>query len=203
MMKSYRLLWIFIIPFFLFSCKTDTKETTSDVRKEKVDSVSKKEDTISKRERKEQANSVLSKVMATPELISFVRNMVTSGTADFLLKNKGPFTVLAPSNDAFSKLDSEQQEALLNPKNKEALAALMNRHIVVGNFNTASLVESIHSSKGTYMLRTISGDTLTVTKKGNDIIVKNSKGVKGVIGKSDIIGSNGVVHILDALFIID
>lgn len=203
MINRCRLLWIFFIPLILFSCKNDIKETPSDSSLKKVDSVTRIEDTISKKERQEQATSVLSKIMRDPELMSFVRNMVTSGTADFLLKNKGPFTVLAPTNAAFSKLDTVRMETLLNPKNKEELAALMNRHIVVGNFDSDSLLESINSGQGMYTLSTISGDTLTVMKKGNDIIVKNSKGVKGVIGKSDIIGSNGVVHILDALLIMD
>lgn len=190
----------------MVACKSDSEEskTVADESLEvfnpiAVDTVTKKEVVISKEERMKQATSLWSMLVKDPENMTFVRNIVTSGVADVLHSQSGPFTVIAPSNSAFSKLTKDQQDYLSNPKNLGELVALIKRHILVGAFDSEKLFENVNTGNGSFMVTTISGEKLTISKKGKSLVVKSAEGVKGTIVKSDIEGSNGVLHVLDVL----
>ena len=189
---------LFAIPSILISCKKDVKETNI-VEKTSVPIA--EEPLVSEEERENQVNSVLAKMMATTEVSTYVRHLVTTGNANMLLVEKGPFTILAPSNDVFENLTKEENNSFSDPINRTSLSEALRSHIVQGNFDTASLVKKIKNSGGTYSLLALSGDTIEIYKKGNDLLVKNKQGIKGVIGKSDINGTNGIIHIMDALFV--
>ena len=76
---------------------------------------------------------------------------------------------------------------------------MLNTLIIDGNLDTVTLVQEIKNGKGKYTINTLSGAKLTATKEGSTIYITDEKGVKAAMGKSDINGSNGVVHILDAV----
>lgn len=109
-----------------------------------------------------------------------------------VLKSKGPFTVFAPTDEAFNKLPAGTVESLLKPENKAKLAAILKYHVLSGKV-TADAVGKLKS--GT-KVATVNGAKLTVKKKAGGIYVNKSKVVK-----TDVMASNGVIHVIDAVLL--
>jgi uncharacterized surface protein with fasciclin (FAS1) repeats len=105
------------------------------------------------------------------------------------LKGKGPFTVFAPTDDAFAKLPGGTLEELLKPENKDKLIAILTYHVVPGKV-MASEVAQLQSAK------TVNGQALTITTEGGTVRVDDAK-----IVKTDIICSNGVIHVIDSVLL--
>jgi uncharacterized surface protein with fasciclin (FAS1) repeats len=103
------------------------------------------------------------------------------------LKGKGPFTVFAPTDEAFAKLPAGTVEDLLKPENKEKLVAILTYHVVPGR-DLASQVVKMSSAK------TVNGQSLAISVNGGTVTVDNAKVVK-----TDIICSNGVIHVIDSV----
>ena len=118
-----------------------------------------------------------------------------------LSKNKGPYTIFAPTTIAFDSLNIEKRKEILNPKNKEKLSKVIKNHIVEGEVNSSELLQKTKGSANT--LKTLGGASLTITKQGSDIVITDGSGAKAVLGKSDIEGSNGVVHVIDKVLSLD
>ncbi|WP_034261362.1 fasciclin domain-containing protein [Altibacter lentus] len=203
MKNMYPFLSLLLVFLTLLSCKSDTKEATGDTSEEATQVVSEKpvvkERKIPTEAEKKQAKSVLSKLMVTPELKAFTSFLVSAQLTDLVMKDEGPYTILAPTNEAFDNLEESVRNGFLRRENKEQLTAVLRNHIVSGSLDSATLFQN--SKNGNYTLTTLNGETLTVTKEGNDIVITAASGVKAKIGKSDIQGSNGVVHIVDAVFV--
>ena len=116
------------------------------------------------------------------------------------LKGKGPFTVFAPVNDAFENLPAGTVENLLKPENKAALTKVLTYHVVAGNYTYDELVKLIKAGNGTGTLTTVAGGKLKVMMNGaHNIIVKDEKGGVANISSYDVIQSNGVIHVVDAV----
>jgi uncharacterized surface protein with fasciclin (FAS1) repeats len=197
MIRSYRFLFVFAILTFVVSCKNDTKELHDETNNtSEIEDLEKIKPT---QEDMDRVNSVMARLMATPESKTFSSYMVSAQITDTLMQQQGPFTVFAPGNEAFENLKEETQKDLLREAKRPALAALLNKHIVSGSYNTVSLVQKIKENNGKFVLTTLSGVALTATKKGNDLVITSPEGTSGIIGKSDITGSNGVVHILSSV----
>jgi uncharacterized surface protein with fasciclin (FAS1) repeats len=199
----YRLFTILIVLAAAVACKNDTNEASKDDTLIKADSIVKKVRKIPTEEEKAQAKSVMAGVMMHSELGTFARHMVTAGITDILLKEQGPFTVLAPTNAAFEQLEEAKQKTFLMPKNREALVDLLKNHVVRGKFDLSTLIASTKANRGKFQLQTISGDTLFVSKKGNSVIITNKQGATATIEKSDIDASNGVVHTMNGVLLLD
>jgi uncharacterized surface protein with fasciclin (FAS1) repeats len=103
------------------------------------------------------------------------------------LQGEGPFTVFAPTDDAFAKVPKEQLDALL--KDKKALAAVLTYHVVPGKVTAADVVK-IDSAK------TVEGHKLNVKTKQGTVMINNAK-----VTKADIMCSNGVIHVIDAVLL--
>jgi|GEM_PF-537209 len=184
----------------LFSCKEDPKKVAEAQEAIVMEENMKKaaaELEVKKAEAKVQVNSVMSKLMQTPDVSAFTSALVTAGLTDTLLKNEGPYTVFAPVTPAFETLKNEELSILTTSDRREELVELLQSHIVSGKLDSVSLVKNIREGNGTYAMKTLSGETLTASKSGMDIVIKDAQGVQAVVGKSDITGSNGVVHVLD------
>ena len=105
------------------------------------------------------------------------------------LKGKGPFTVFTPTDEAFRKLPAGTLEDLLKPENKDKLVAILTYHVVPGEV-LASQVTEMKSAK------TVNGHALTITTEGDAVMVDNAKVVK-----TDILCSNGVIHVIDSVML--
>jgi len=118
------------------------------------------------------------------------------------LKGPGPFTVFAPTNEAFAKLPAGTVETLLKPENHDTLVKVLTYHVVPGRLSTAALRKQIRAGHGTATLKTVSGGTLWLAMNGDDnIIVKDEKGGVANLTISNVNQSNGVIQVIDAVLL--
>lgn len=118
------------------------------------------------------------------------------------LKGAGPFTVFAPTNNAFENLPAGTVETLLKPENKQTLTTVLTYHVVPGRIDADKLMSAIKAGKGEASLKTVSGGTLTAMMNGErNIIIQDEKGNKANISIYDVHQSNGVIHVLDSVLL--
>jgi len=115
------------------------------------------------------------------------------------LQSAGPFTVFAPTNDAFAKLPKGTVESLLKPENKATLAKILTYHVVAGNLDATAVLKAIKDGNGKVTLKTVSGGTLTASLKGGKVILTDEKGGMATVTATDLKAGNGVVHVIDAV----
>lgn len=113
------------------------------------------------------------------------------------LKSPGPFTVFAPTNNAFAMLPAGTVDTLLKPENKGMLTNVLTYHVVPGRWDAAALAEAIKAGGGKATLKTASGGTLTASMQGNHVVVWDAKGGSATVTTSDVYQSNGVIHVVD------
>ncbi len=115
------------------------------------------------------------------------------------LKGPGPFTVFAPTNEAFAKLPAGTVETLLKPENKEMLTKILTYHVVAGRISAAELKKQIREGNGQATLKTVSGGTLIAMLQGSSIVLKDEKGGMSTVTIPNVFQSNGVIHVVDAV----
>lgn len=115
------------------------------------------------------------------------------------LQGAGPFTVFAPTNDAFAKLPAGTMDNLLKPENKATLTAVLTYHVVAGKFSSADVVKAIKAGNGKAELKTVQGGILTAMMSGKDVLLKDEKGNTSKITIVDVNQSNGVIHVIDTV----
>ena len=115
------------------------------------------------------------------------------------LQSKGPFTVFAPTNEAFAKLPKGTVETLLKPENKKTLQTILTYHVVAGKMNSGDIAKAIKAGNGKATLKTVSGGTLTAWMKGKDLYITDENGKSAKVTIADVNQSNGVIHVIDAV----
>merc|ERR1711990_925158 len=127
---------------------------------------------------------------ATDDLSTLVQAVVAGGLVD-TLKSTGPFTVFAPTNDAFGKLDAKLLDALLKPENKEKLAAVLTYHVVAnGKVASSDLTDG-------QQITTVQGENVTVTINTNGVFINTDPQVV----TPDVEATNGIVHIINKVLV--
>jgi len=117
------------------------------------------------------------------------------------LKGKGPFTVFAPTNEAFEKLPAGTVDTLLKPENRASLSKVLTYHVVPGRLDARALGKKIREGNGSATLTTASGGTLTAMMQGDKIVVKDDKGDLSTVTIGDVYLSNGVIHVVDTVLL--
>jgi uncharacterized surface protein with fasciclin (FAS1) repeats len=117
------------------------------------------------------------------------------------LSGAGPFTVFAPTNEAFAKLPAGTVDTLLIPANKDKLVAVLTYHVIPGKLAAADVVAAIKAGGGKAEVKTVNGAVLTFTQEGNDVIVTDTSGNKAKVTIADVNQSNGVIHVIDAVLV--
>jgi uncharacterized surface protein with fasciclin (FAS1) repeats len=115
------------------------------------------------------------------------------------LKGAGPFTVFAPTNEAFAKLPAGTVETLLKPENKDMLTKVLTYHVVAGRLSASELKKQIKAGNGQATLKTVSGGTLTAMMQGGNIVLKDEKGGMSMVTIPNVFQSNGVIHVVDSV----
>lgn len=115
------------------------------------------------------------------------------------LQGEGPFTVFAPTNAAFGKIDSKTLASLLKEENKEALSNILTYHVVSGKLTAKDVVAALKKGMGTVELKALNGQVLTVMQKDSKIWLKDQNGNYSEITSTDVMGSNGVIHVIDTV----
>lgn len=114
------------------------------------------------------------------------------------LEGKGPFTVFAPTNEAFSALPAGTVDNLVKPENKPTLVKILTYHVIAGDYTAAKLMDAIHKGGGSAELATVQGEKLTFKMNGpRNIVVVDSKGNTANISTYDVMQSNGVIQVID------
>ena len=117
------------------------------------------------------------------------------------LEGPGPFTVFAPTNEAFAKLPTGTVDTLLKPENKDQLVKILTYHVVAGKVSSKELVKLIKSGGGKAMLKTVAGGTLTASLQGSKVVLTDEKGGKATVTIADVYQSNGIIHVVDAVLL--
>jgi uncharacterized surface protein with fasciclin (FAS1) repeats len=147
-------------------------------------------------------------VVETPNIVG-----VASGNADFntlvaavgaaelveTLSGEGPFTVFAPTNDAFNLLPAGTVENLLKPENKAALVSILTYHVVAGKFDAAAVIEAINSNNGKFEVTTVQGGKIILSLVDGNVILTDEKGATSTVVIPDVAASNGVIHAINAV----
>ena len=117
------------------------------------------------------------------------------------LEGKGPFTVFAPTNEAFEKLPAGTVDTLLKPENKKQLAGVLTYHVVAGKYTAGKLVQQIKAGGGSAKLKTVNGEKLTAKLSGASIELTDTKGNMAKVTTGDVLQSNGVIHVVDTVLL--
>ncbi|MEP6715780.1 MAG: fasciclin domain-containing protein [Terriglobia bacterium] len=115
------------------------------------------------------------------------------------LKGAGPFTVFAPTNEAFAKLPAGTVDTLVKPENKDTLVKILTYHVVPGRLTAADLKKQIKAGGGKAMLKTVQGEMLTAKMMGGKLMLTDEKGGMSTVTISDVMQSNGVIHVVDTV----
>jgi uncharacterized surface protein with fasciclin (FAS1) repeats len=115
------------------------------------------------------------------------------------LEGPGPFTVFAPTNEAFDKLPAGTVDTLLKPENDAKLKQVLTYHVVAGRISTKDLMEMIKEGGGKATLTTVEGGTLTATMMDGKYILTDEKGGMATITVPNVYQSNGVIQVVDTV----
>jgi len=113
------------------------------------------------------------------------------------LQSAGPFTVFAPTNEAFAALPAGTVDNLLKPENKTSLAGVLTYHVVAGKLNSKDIAKLIKEGGGSATLKTVAGGSLTASMMGNKLVLKDESGGTSTVTIKDVNQSNGVIHVVD------
>lgn len=126
---------------------------------------------------------------------------VTAADLAGTLSSPGPFTVFAPTDTAFAKLPDGTVATLVKPENKGTLTAILTYHAVAGKVTAGDLVALINKHGGSATIDTISGGKLTARLSGDTVVITDAKGRATAVTQTDVMTSNGVIHVTDGVFL--
>ncbi len=115
------------------------------------------------------------------------------------LSSKGPFTVFAPTNEAFDKLPAGTVATLVKPEKKATLTKILTYHVVAGKWSAADIVAKIKAGKGSYELTTVEGGKLWAKEEAGKVYLVDEKGGKSWVTIADVNQSNGVIHVVNTV----
>ena len=144
--------------------------------------------------------TVAQNASTAPNLTTLVAALKAAGLVD-TLSGPGPFTVFAPTNDAFGRLAPGTVDTLLRPENKASLAKVLTYHVVPGTISAAQLQQQIQAGGGTAQLTTVAGQTLTARVENGVVTLTDTNGTKSYVETSDVRQSNGVVHVINGVLV--
>jgi len=118
-----------------------------------------------------------------------------------VLSSEGPFTVFAPTNDAFEKLPAGTVESFLMAENKTTLQNILKYHVVAGKFMAADVIALINKSNGKATIATVNGGNLTAWLKDGSVYLTDAKGNSSKVIVANLDNSNGVIHVVDTVLL--
>jgi uncharacterized surface protein with fasciclin (FAS1) repeats len=144
------------------------------------------------------SKTIVQNAVNSKDHTTLVAAVKAAGLVD-TLSSPGPFTVFAPTNEAFAKLPAGTVDTLLKPENKDALVGVLTYHVVPGRLSAKDLMAMVKKGGGKAMLKTVEGQDLTVEVKDGQIWVWDAKGDAAKITIKNVMQSNGVIHVIDTV----
>jgi uncharacterized surface protein with fasciclin (FAS1) repeats len=142
--------------------------------------------------------NIIQNAVNSDDHATLVAAVKAAGLVD-TLQGPGPFTVFAPTNDAFAKLPSGTVDTLLMADNKARLTKILTYHVVAGRLGSKEIAHAIKEGHGKAELNTVSGGKLWLSMQGKDVILTDEKGGTSKITISNVYQSNGVIHVIDTV----
>jgi len=146
------------------------------------------------------SKNIVQNAVNSKDHTTLVTAVKAAGLVD-TLQSAGPFTVFAPTNDAFAKLPAGTVDTLLKPENKKTLTNVLTYHVVPGRLTAKDLMEKIKDGNGKAMLKTVEGDNLTFAEKDGKLWIWDSKGGSAQVTIRNVMQSNGVIHVIDTVLL--
>jgi uncharacterized surface protein with fasciclin (FAS1) repeats len=144
------------------------------------------------------SKTIVENASQAKNLTTLVAAVKEAGLVD-TLSGAGPFTVFAPTNEAFAKLPKEAVDKLMQPDMKADLAKVLTYHVVAGKFDSAAIAKEIKMGNGSYTMKTVEGEPLTARMNGDKLVLIDAKGGGATVEIADVYQSNGVVHVIDSV----
>jgi uncharacterized surface protein with fasciclin (FAS1) repeats len=142
--------------------------------------------------------NIIENAVNSKDHTTLVAAVKAAGLVD-TLSGPGPFTVFAPTNEAFAALPAGTVDTLLKPENKETLVKVLTYHVVPGRLTGHDLMKAVSDGGGKAMLKTVEGDSLTVMKAGKGLSITDDKGNVAHVTIANVMQSNGVIHVIDTV----
>jgi uncharacterized surface protein with fasciclin (FAS1) repeats len=147
------------------------------------------------------SKNIIQNAVNSKDHTTLVAAVKAAGLVD-TLQGPGPFTVFAPTNEAFAKLPAGTVDNLLKPENKDTLVKVLTYHVVPGRMTALSLMKAVKEGEGAAKLKTVAGEDIWVKQAGpGKLIITDSKGDVAMVTIADVMQSNGVIHVIDTVLL--
>src|SRR6202166_2448286 len=147
-----------------------------------------------------ETKNIVENAVNSKDHTTLVAAVKAAGLVD-TLSGAGPFTVFAPTNEAFAKLPPGTVDSLLKPENKDKLVAVLTYHVVPGRMSAKDLMDAAKKAGGQVKLKTVEGDMITVEAKGNTLSIWDAKGNVSRVTIQNVFQSNGVIQVIDTVLL--
>ena len=146
------------------------------------------------------SKNIIENAVNSKDHTTLVAAVKAAGLVD-TLSGPGPFTVFAPTNDAFAKLPAGTVDTLLKPENTAMLVKILTYHVVAANAMSDAVNKMIMDDGGKHVVKTVSGGELTLTSKDGKIMIMDETGQTATVTIADVKQSNGVIHVIDTVLL--
>jgi len=146
------------------------------------------------------SKNIVQNALNSEDHTTLVAAVKAAGLVD-TLQGPGPFTVFAPTNEAFAKLPAGTVDTLLMAENKATLTKVLTYHVVSGKMDSKDIAMAIKAGNGKAELTTVSGGKLWASMKGKDLILTDEKGGMAKVTIANVNQSNGVIHVIDTVLL--
>lgn len=147
------------------------------------------------------SRTIVQNAVNSKDHTTLVAAVKAAGLVD-TLSSAGPFTVFAPVNAAFAKLPAGTVDTLLKPENKATLTTVLTYHVVPGRLTAASLMKAVKDGGGEARFKTVAGGELTVkSPSAGKLTITDAKGGVSTVTISDVMQSNGVIHVVNSVLL--
>ena len=144
------------------------------------------------------SKTIVENAVNSPIHTTLVAAVKAAGLVD-TLNSPGPFTVFAPTNNAFAKLPAGTVDTLVKPENKATLTKILTYHVVPGRLSAKDIAAGIKAGGGKYEMTTVEGGKLWASMSGKKIVLTDEKGGMATITTSNVYQSNGVIDVIDTV----
>jgi uncharacterized surface protein with fasciclin (FAS1) repeats len=146
------------------------------------------------------SKNIIQNAVNSKDHTTLVAAVKAAGLVD-TLSGTGPFTVFAPTNEAFAKLPAGTVETLLKPENKAQLTKILTCHVVSANAMAGAIKKMVKDDNGEHKVKTVGGCVFTAKLKGDKIEIIDGKGQVSTVTIADVKQSNGVIHVVDTVLL--
>jgi uncharacterized surface protein with fasciclin (FAS1) repeats len=144
------------------------------------------------------SKTIVANALNSDDHTTLVAAVKAAGLVD-TLNGAGPFTVFAPTNEAFAKLPAGTVDTLVKPANKATLTKILTYHVIAGKLDSKAIAAKIAAGGGKADLKTVQGEDLVATMDGPTLVLTDAKGDASRVTIGDVYQSNGVIHVVDTV----